>query len=106
MLGYTRQVARELATRNVRVNCVLPGYMDTPMATGERRGLTAAQQEDRIAEMARGFPMQRIGTAEDISAAVAYLASDDARYVTGHELVVDRGFLSAPPPGGRFALPR
>ena len=50
--------------------------------------------------------MQHVGAADDIAAAVAYLASDDARYVTGHELVVDGGFLCARTDPGPFELPR
>jgi 3-oxoacyl-[acyl-carrier protein] reductase len=93
ILGYTHQVATEVAPRGVRINCVSPGFMRTPMSTGERRGLDAAAQEERIAAMATRPPMQRIGSVDDIAAAIAYLASDDARYVTGQEIVVDGGYL-------------
>jgi NAD(P)-dependent dehydrogenase (short-subunit alcohol dehydrogenase family) len=106
MLGYMHQVAPELAGRNVRVNCVSPGFMRTPMSTGERYGLAPDEQEKQLVEMSRGVPMQHVGAADDIAAAVAYLASDDARYVTGHELVVDGGFLCAPTDPGPFELPR
>lgn len=95
ILGYTHQVAAELAARNVRVNAVSPGYMRTPMSTGERMGLSPADQEARLAEMGKLVPMQRMGGVDDIAAAVAYLASDDAAYVTGQEIVVDGGFLVA-----------
>jgi NAD(P)-dependent dehydrogenase (short-subunit alcohol dehydrogenase family) len=93
ILGYTRQVARELAARGVRMNCVSPGYMRTPMTTGERMGLDPAAQEARVEAFGRRVPMQRTGSVDDIAAAVAYLASDDARYVTGQEIVVDGGYL-------------
>jgi NAD(P)-dependent dehydrogenase (short-subunit alcohol dehydrogenase family) len=96
MLGYTRQVAPELASRGVRVNCVSPGFMRTPMSTGERHGLDVAAQEAQLAAMGEGVPMQQVGSVHDIAAAVAYLASDDASYVTGQEIVVDGGFLVAP----------
>jgi NAD(P)-dependent dehydrogenase (short-subunit alcohol dehydrogenase family) len=94
ILGYTRQVATELAARGVRVNAVSPGFMRTPMTTGERRGLDPAAQEARLAEMAQRAPMRRMGSVDDIAAAVAYLASDDAAYVTGQEIVVDGGYLA------------
>ena len=93
MLGYTHQVATELAPRGVRVNCVSPGYMRTPMSTGERMGLDPAAQEERIASFGKLVPMRRTGSVDDIAAAVAYLASDDACYVTGQEIVVDGGYL-------------
>jgi len=96
MIGYTHQVAPELADRNVRVNCVSPGFMRTPMSTGERHGLSLDEQEARLALMGENVPMRRMGSVDDIAAAVAYLASDDARYVTGQEIVVDGGFLCAP----------
>ena len=96
MLGYTHQVAPELASRNVRVNCVSPGFMRTPMSTGERHGLDPVAQEAQLQQMGSNVPMRRMGGVEDIAAAVAYLASDDASYVTGQEIVVDGGFLCAP----------
>lgn len=93
ILGYTHQVAAELASRGVRVNCVSPGYMRTPMSTGERRGLSLEQQEERVAQLGLKVPTRRMGGVDDIAAAVAYLVSDDARYVTGQEIVVDGGYL-------------
>jgi len=93
MLGYTHQVAAELAARGVRVNCVSPGYMRTPMSTGERMGLDQAAQDARVEGFGKLVPMQRAGSVDDIAAAVAYLTSDDAAYVTGQEIVVDGGYL-------------
>jgi NAD(P)-dependent dehydrogenase (short-subunit alcohol dehydrogenase family) len=93
ILGYTRHVAAELAARGIRMNCVSPGFMRTPMTTGERLGLDDAAQQERLAAMGRRVPMQRTGTTQDIAAAIAYLASDDAAYVTGQEIVVDGGYL-------------
>ena len=93
MLGYTHQVAAELAARGVRVNCVSPGYMRTPMSTGERLGLDRAAQDARVEAFGRLVPMQRWAVSTTSPAAVAYLASDDACYVTGQEIVVDGGYL-------------
>jgi NAD(P)-dependent dehydrogenase (short-subunit alcohol dehydrogenase family) len=93
VLSYTRHTARELAARGVRVNCVSPGYMRTPMSTGERDGLGPDEQEARLAEFARRVPMRRVGTPDDIANAVLFLASDESGYVTGQELVVDGGYV-------------
>ncbi|HZP28066.1 MAG TPA: SDR family NAD(P)-dependent oxidoreductase [Acidimicrobiia bacterium] len=93
ILSYTRHLARELAARGVRANCVSPGFMRTPMSTGERDGLDEAAQEARLAEFAQGVPMRRVGSVDDIANAILFFASDESGYVTGQELVVDGGYL-------------
>jgi NAD(P)-dependent dehydrogenase (short-subunit alcohol dehydrogenase family) len=93
VLSYTRQAAMDLARRGVRVNAVSPGFMKTPMVTGERKGTSAAEQQARMDEIAELAPVGHHGEAEDIANAIVYLASDEARYVTGAELVVDGGYL-------------
>lgn len=93
ILSYTRQVSREIAARGVRINCVSPGYMRTPMSTGERRGATQEEQDRQMTRFAALSPMKRAGEARDIADAILYLASDDSRYVTGQEIVVDGGYL-------------
>ena len=93
ILSYTRQVARELAERGVRMNCVSPGFMRTPMSTGERAGLSSDEQDARIAAFGERVPMRRAGSVDDIANAILYLASDEAAYVTGEEIVVDGGYL-------------
>lgn len=93
ILSYTRQVSSELAARGVRINCVSPGYMRTPMSTGERLGATQEQQDARMEEFAQLVPMARAGSPVDIAEAIVYLACDEARYVTGQEIVVDGGYL-------------
>ena len=95
ILSYTRLVSRELAARGVRINCVSPGYMRTPMSSGERLGLSAAEQEERLQNLTRRVPMRRSGAVTDIADAILYLASDEAGYVTGQELVVDGGYLAS-----------
>ncbi len=80
-----RTLAAELATYRINVNVVNPGYIDTP---GERNFAT----EEQIQRAARNIPWGRMGTPRDIGRAVAYLASDDADYVTGTTLVVDGGY--------------
>ena len=80
-------------TRGVRVNCVSPGYMRTPMSTGERDGLSPEEQDARIAAFGERVPMRRAGSVDDIANAILYLASDEAAYVTGQEIVIDGGYL-------------
>jgi 3-oxoacyl-[acyl-carrier protein] reductase len=81
--GLTKSVARELASRNVRVNAVAPGYIDTDM--------TAGLPEAAKTKMTEMIPLARLGTSQDVANAVAYLASDLASYVTGETLRVNGG---------------
>jgi glucose 1-dehydrogenase len=80
-----RTLAAELAPHHINVNVVNPGYIDTP---GERKFAT----EEQIARASRNIPWGRMGTPRDIARAVAYLASDEADYVTGSILAVDGGY--------------
>jgi NAD(P)-dependent dehydrogenase (short-subunit alcohol dehydrogenase family) len=93
IVSYTRHVARELAGKGVRVNCVSPGFMRTPMTTGERVGLDESAQEAQLAEFGRLVPMRHVGSMDDIADAIVFLASDEAGYVTGQELIVDGGYV-------------
>jgi len=93
ILSYTRHISHELAARHVRVNCVSPGFMRTPMTTGERDGLSEEEQEARLEQFGRRVPMRYCGSMLDIANAIVYLASDESAYVTGQELVVDGGYL-------------
>ncbi|MEJ2270066.1 MAG: SDR family oxidoreductase, partial [Desulfobulbaceae bacterium] len=81
----TRSAARELASRFITVNCVAPGYIATDM-TGE---LPEKVKEKILAEI----PLGILGAPEDIAAAAAYLASDDAKYVTGQAIHVNGGMF-------------
>ena len=82
-IGLTKAVARELASRNIRVNAVAPGYIETDM--------TAALPEAAKAKLNDMIPLSRLGTAADVASAVAFLASDQASYVTGEVLRVNGG---------------
>jgi glucose 1-dehydrogenase len=82
----TRTLANELTPYHINVNVINPGWIDTP---GERAFAT----EEEIQEGAKRLPWQRLGTAEDIAKAVAFLASDDADYITGAMLRVDGGLV-------------
>jgi len=81
--GMTRALARELGSRGITVNCVAPGFIDTDMT----RALTEAQ----TASLMQTIPLGRFGAPEDIAAAVAFLASPRAAYVTGVTLHVNGG---------------
>ncbi|MBW2484225.1 MAG: 3-oxoacyl-[acyl-carrier-protein] reductase [Deltaproteobacteria bacterium] len=85
LVGLTRSAARELASRFITVNCVAPGYIATDM-TGE---LPEKVKEKILAEI----PLGILGAPEDIAAAAAYLASDDAKYVTGQAIHVNGGMF-------------
>ena len=81
--GMTKALAAELASREITVNCVAPGFIDTPMT----HGLT----EDQKTRMLQAIPAGRLGTPEDVAASVVYLASTEAAYLTGATLHVNGG---------------
>ena len=81
--GMTRSLARELGSRNITVNCVAPGFIATDMTDA----LPAAQKEALLTQI----PLGRLGHVDDVAAAVAFLASDAAGYITGNELHVNGG---------------
>ena len=83
LIGLTKSLARELASRNITVNAIAPGYIETAM--------TAVLDEKQRAAMFANIPLARAGTDAEIAAAVRFLASDDAAYITGHVLDVNGG---------------
>jgi 3-oxoacyl-[acyl-carrier protein] reductase len=83
MIGMTKALALEVASRGVTVNCVAPGFIATPMTD-------ALNEKQRDAALAR-VPAGRLGASDDVAAAVVYLASESAAYVTGHTLHVNGG---------------
>lgn len=83
LIGLTKALARELSSRNIRVNAVSPGFIGTDM--------TARLPEDTKAQMMEAIPLGRLGSAEDVAHAVVFLASDHAAYVTGEVLKVNGG---------------
>jgi len=85
LIGFTKAVARELASRNVTVNAVAPGYIDTELT----RGIS----EEAKQTLQAAIPLARLGTGHDVAAAVLFLASDLASYITGQVLVVDGGMV-------------
>lgn len=87
LIGMTKSIARELAGRGVRANAVAPGFIATDMTDA----LPEAAREAAVSTIAMG----RLGTPEDIAAAVAFLASDDSAYITGQVIAVDGGMTFA-----------
>jgi len=83
LIGLTKSLARELASRNITANAIAPGYIETAM--------TAVLDEKQRASMLAAIPLGRVGTDADIAHAVRFLASDEAAYITGHVLDVNGG---------------
>jgi 3-oxoacyl-[acyl-carrier protein] reductase len=83
MIGWSKAMAQEIASRNITVNCVAPGFIATAM--------TDALNDDQKAKINATIPMARMGSSEDIAAAAVYLASEEAAYVTGQTVHVNGG---------------
>jgi 3-oxoacyl-[acyl-carrier protein] reductase len=83
MIGFTKALAQEVASRNITANCIAPGFIATAMTDG----LPEAQKEALL----KSIPAGRLGSGADIAAAAAYLASDESAYVTGQTLHVNGG---------------
>jgi 3-oxoacyl-[acyl-carrier protein] reductase len=85
LIGLTMAIAREVGSRNITCNAVAPGFIETAM--------TAALGDEFKENAVRQIPLGRIGSPEDVANAVAFLASDEAAYITGHVLNVNGGML-------------
>lgn len=83
LIGFTKSLAKEIGGRNITVNAVAPGFVPTD--------LTATLPQNLLDEAIKMTPLERLGTIEDVAYAVAFLASDEAAYITGHVLSVDGG---------------
>jgi 3-oxoacyl-[acyl-carrier protein] reductase len=87
LIGFTKTVAREMATRNITCNAVAPGFIPTDLT----RDLLARMEQTILPQI----PLGRFGTADDVANAIAFLASDEASYITGQVLIVDGGMVTA-----------
>jgi 3-oxoacyl-[acyl-carrier protein] reductase len=85
LVGFTKSLALEVGSRDITVNCVAPGFIDTDMT----RAMTEAQREALLARI----PLGRLGTPDDVAAAVVFLATPAASYITGVTLHVNGGML-------------
>lgn len=83
LIGFTKSLAQEVASRNITANCIAPGFIASPM--------TDVLSEVQMSKLLERIPLAKIGTPHDVAAAVVYLASDEASYVTGQTLHVNGG---------------
>jgi len=86
IIGFTKSVALELGSRNIRCNAIAPGFIETEM--------TDALDPKQVDEWRKAIPLRRGGTPEDVARATAFLASDDSSYISGQVLQVDGGMLT------------
>ena len=86
LIGFCKALAREVASRSITVNVVAPGLIDTDMT----RGLVGNAKQD----WSQQIPLGRLGAPDDVAAAVCFLASDEASYITGHVLAVNGGMYT------------
>ena len=85
MVGFSRSLAKELGSRNITSNVVAPGFIETDMTT--------FLNDDEKVEVSKNIPMRRFGTVQDVAKCIAFLASDEANYITGQTISVDGGLF-------------
>lgn len=85
IIGFTKSLAKEVASRNITVNAVAPGFIETQM--------TAVLKEDIKEDIAKKIPLKRMGTPQDVANVVKFLASSDSSYITGQVINIDGGML-------------
>jgi len=85
LIGLTKSTAQEVAKRNITVNCIAPGFINTDM--------TEKLSEDIKDQMKKSIPMNRFGSPQDVASLALFLASDEAGYITGQTITVDGGMI-------------
>lgn len=91
ILGFTKALAAELVSDDIRVNAILPGYIRTPMVDNMARLSNPKNPESVVDGIAMGIPMKRLGTIEELGELTAFLASNEASYITAQGIVIDGG---------------
>lgn len=91
ILGFTRGLAAEVVDKGIRVNAILPGYIMTPMVEGIAKDSDSSNPDSVVEGIAKGIPMKRLGTIEELGELAAFLASNESSYLTGQSYVIDGG---------------
>ena len=91
LLGFTKSLAMELVSNNIRVNAIMPGYIMTPMVEGMSKETNPTNPEEVVKNIALGIPMKRLGTIEELGELAAFLASKESSYITGQGIIIDGG---------------
>ena len=91
LLGFTKALAMELVENKIRVNAIMPGYIMTPMVEGISKDTNPDNPSSVVEGIARGIPMKRLGTIEELGELAAFLASNESSYITGQGIVIDGG---------------
>lgn len=91
IIGFTKALAMELVNDNIRVNAIMPGYIMTPMVEGMAKETNPDNPNEVVAGIAKGIPMNRLGTIEELGELTAFLASNESSYITGQGIVIDGG---------------
>ena len=91
VLGFTKSLAAELVEDNIRVNAILPGYIRTPMVDNMAKISNPENPESVVDGIAKGIPMKRLGTIEELGELTAFLASNESSYITAQGIVIDGG---------------
>lgn len=91
LLGFTKGLAAEIVNKGIRVNAILPGYIMTPMVEGMAKDTNENNPDSVVNGIAKGIPMGRLGTIEELGELAAFLASNESSYITGQGFVIDGG---------------